>query len=600
MDINPLRTIPELFLDRVERTPDSEAFIHPTAKGWETETWLQIGERVRAVACGLRALGLEPEARCAILSGTRLEWILADLGVLCAGGATTTIYPGTGADECAYLLKDSDSRFVFAEDAKQLAKLVEKRAELPFVERVIILDGRHRHDHWVITLEELMDRGRELDARDHDAYERVARGVRSDALATLLYTSGTTGKPKGVELTHDCWVYESKAIEDMRILSKEDRHYLWLPLSHSFGKLIEVAQLRIGFSTAIDGNVDRMIENLAVIRPTFVCGVPRVFEKIHNRVVLAAGTGKMKERLVRGAFSLGVRVAHHRQDGEPVPTVLALEDAVADRLVFSKMRERFGGRLRFFISGSAPLSREVTEFFLAAKVLVLEGYGLTETSAASTGNVPQRFRLGSVGAPVPGTEIKIAEEDGEVLIRGRGVMRGYHNMPEATREVFTADGWLRTGDIGRLDADGFLFITDRKKDLIKTSTGKYVAPQEIEGKLKAICPLVGHVLVHGNNRNFVSALVTLDEDSVRAWARNTRDGASYAELTKDERVKASVQSCIDEMNVGLGNHQAIRKFAILTRDFSQDTGELTQSLKVKRKVIERENAELLDSFYGRV
>ncbi|HVZ36347.1 MAG TPA: long-chain fatty acid--CoA ligase, partial [Polyangiaceae bacterium] len=569
------QTVAEMFLERVARTPQREAYSHPTEAGWQALTWSAVGERVRAIASGLRALGLEPEQRCAILSTTRLEWILADLGVLCAGGATTTIYPASTVEECAFILADADCRYAFVEDGAQLAKLIECRTRLPQLRHVIRFGGEGSDDGWVITLAELMRRGRALDAREPEAYERIARSVRSDGLATLIYTSGTTGQPKGVELTHDAWVYVAEAVEAFGIVSADDRQYLWLPLAHAFGKAIELLQLRIGFSSAIDGDVGRLADNLSVVRPTYVCGVPRMFEKIYHRVLIAAQEeGKLKYQIFRMAFAVGRRAAALRHQGKPLPRALELADALADRLVFRKLRERFGGQLRFFICGGAALSREIVEFFHAAKVLVLEGYGLTESSAISCGNAPHRYRLGSVGLAMPGTEIKTATEDGEVLIRGRGVMRRYHNLPEATRAALTEDGWLRTGDIGRIDEDGFLFITDRKKDLIKTAHGKYVAPQALEGKLKASCPLISQVFAYGDNRSYVTALVTLDEEATRLWAKSKGlPGAPLAGLVESGEVRSFVQSSVDQVNRELARHEAIRRFAILGREFSQEAGE---------------------------
>lgn len=591
-----LRTVAELFLHRVESTPDAPAYLAPEGKGWRTFTWRELGERVRAIACGLRALGLEGEQRCAILSSTRLEWIAADFGILCAGGAVTTIYPSTTADDCAYILEDSEAAFVFAEGSEQLAKLASKRAELG-VKKVITLDGEPDGD-WVISLAELERLGRAQDERAPAQYEELARAVRPDALATLIYTSGTTGRPKGVELLHSCWVYEAEAIDRLGLLTPEDVQYLWLPLAHSFGKVLEVAQLRLGFVTAVDGRVERLVENLATIRPTFVAAVPRIFEKVHNKVVAGAVQGgAVKRALFEWAMGVGRKASARRQQGQPLGGLLALEHGLADRLVFSKLKERFGGRLRFFVSGSAPLARELAEFFHAAGVLILEGYGLTESSAATCVNLPHRNRFGTVGPVLPGTKLEIAS-DGEVLIRGPGVMRGYHKLPEATAEALDSEGWLHTGDIGEL-VDGFLRITDRKKDLIKTSGGKYVAPQSLEGRLKVLCPYVGQVVVHGDGRPYVTALLTLDEEAIRSWAKENGLGdLSPRELAGHERVRALLQTYVDRLNSALASYETVKRFAVLPKDLSLEEGELTPSLKVKRKVVEHKYRSLLDGLYG--
>ncbi|MFI5289391.1 MAG: AMP-dependent synthetase/ligase, partial [Polyangia bacterium] len=532
------RTVPELLLLRLAATPDREAFRAPTKSGWRTLSWREVGVTVREVACGLRALGLQAEERCAILSTTRVEWILVDLGILCAGGATTTIYPSNTAEECAYILSDSEAKVAFAEDLGQLAKLSAHRAELPKLGRVVLFDGEPPAEagDWVISLSELRDRGRGFHAAEPERFEEVARAVGPDALATLVYTSGTTGQPKGVELIHDCWAYEAEAIDALGLLGEDDLQYLWLPLSHVFGKVLEVAQLRIGFASAVDGRIDKLTENLAEVKPTFVAAVPRIFEKVRAKVVASAEASPLKARLFRWALSVGERVSKLRLDGKRPPLFLALQNELADRLVFSKLKARFGGRLRFFVSGSAPLSDEVARFFDATGILICEGYGLTESSAASFINLPDRRRFGTVGMPLPGTEVEIAD-DGEILIRSRGVMRGYHHLPEATTEALTQDGWLRTGDIGHLE-DGFLRITDRKKDLIKTSGGKYVAPQALEGKLKALCPYVSQVLVHGNNRNYCVALLTLDEEAARGWAHaQGLNGIPISELSRRDELR---------------------------------------------------------------
>ena len=587
-------TVPELLLERIKKTPDNEAFSYPDGAGWKAITWKQFGDHVREVAMGLRALGLQSEQRCAILSGTRYHWVVADLGILCGGGATTTIYPSNTPEESAYILLDSETHFVFAENDDQVKKLLNKRSELPHLTKVITFDGKASDDGWVITLEQLMAMGRSATQAE---FETASATVKGDSLATLIYTSGTTGKPKGVELTHDCWVFEGEGIDALGILKPDDVQYLWLPLSHSFGKVLEAAQLRIGFKSAIDGRVDKLIENLAVVRPTFVAAVPRIFEKVYNKVVgTAKADGGLKYKIFLWAIGVGREVSKLKQARAPVTGLLAIKNAIANRLVFSKLKERFGGRVKFFVSGSAPLSREMSEFFHAADILILEGYGLTESSAASFCNVPQSFQFGTVGPPLPGVQLKIAE-DGEILIKGRGVMRGYRNLPEASAET-KKDGWLYTGDIGEVLPGGLLRITDRKKDLIKTSGGKYVAPQSLEGKMKAICPYISQVVVHGNNRNFVTMLLTLDPEEIGRWARDNGVSGGYAEIVKDPKTNAMIKPFVDELNKGLAGYESVKKFAILPTDFSEAAGELTPSLKVKRKVVETKYKDVLDGFYA--
>jgi long-chain acyl-CoA synthetase len=594
------RSVPELFLARVGLTPDAEAFRHPAdGGGWRSLTWAETETRVRAVASGLRALGLEAEQVCAILSATRIEWILADYGILCAGGATSTIYPSTLAEDCAFILSDSGAIFVFAENAEQVLKLQSRRAELPALRHVFVLDGEPSADGWVMTLAQLEEKGRAWDAAHPGAFEETALAIRGGALATLIYTSGTTGRPKGVVLTHDCWLSQSLAIEQAGILDHPDPvQFFWLPLAHSFGKMIGTAQLRIGFPTAVDGRIDKIVENLAAIRPTFVCAVPRIFEKVHNRILQNAREGgAVKAAIFRWARGVGREVSRLRRAGRRPGAALAAQHAVADRLVFSKIRHLFGGRLHFFVSGSAPLSRDIAEFFDAMGVRILEGYGLTESSAATHCNLPGSARIGTVGPALPGIEVRIAE-DGEVLIRGPWIMSGYHGLPEQTRDALDPERWLHTGDVGLLDRDGFLTITDRKKDLIKTSGGKYVAPTELESRLKALSPFLAQVLVHGDRRNFVTALVTLDRDAIGNWAREHGLGAvSFEELTRRTEVRELVQRAFDKMNATLPRFATVKRFAILEAEFSEAAGEVTPSQKLKRKVIEQRYQDVLDGMY---
>jgi long-chain acyl-CoA synthetase len=585
------------FLDRVEKSADREAFRYPEGEGWTSVTWREAGDQVSRYAAGLMALGIEPEQRVGILSGTRYEWILADLAVMCAGAATTTVYPSTNGEDTAYILSDSESRVVFAEDDEQVAKLRERKAELPLVDKVVVIDGT-ADDDWVIDLEALGRLGDKYLADHPDAIREHADAIRPEQLATLIYTSGTTGRPKGVRLRHSSWVYEGEAIRSQDILSEDDLQFLWLPMAHSFGKVLLSTQMACGFATAVDGRIDKIIDNLAVVKPTFMGAAPRIFEKAHSRIVtMQAAEGGIKEKLFNQAFKVGLEVDRRKREGQPVPFLLGLQHGLFDKLVFSKVRERFGGRVRFFISGAAALNREVAEWFHAAGIVVLEGYGLTETSAGSFVNHPEQYKFGSVGHVFPGSEVKIAA-DGEVLVKGPGVMDGYHNLPEQTAESLK-DGWLHTGDIGELDEDGFLRITDRKKDLFKTSGGKYVAPSAIESQFKAICPYVSQFMVHGNERNYCVALVTLDPDQMADWAeRNGMEGKDYTEVVKSDQVRTMISEYVDQLNARLNRWETIKKFEILDHDLTVESGELTPSMKVKRKVVEDNNKSLLDSLYA--
>ncbi len=588
------QTVPEVLLHRVSATPNNTAYSYPAGSGWKTVSWKEFGDQVKQIAMGLKSLGLTPEQRVAILSGTRYEWIACDMGILCAAGATTTIYPSSLPEDCSYIVSDSDSVFAFAENDEQVKKLMSVKAAMPGLKKIIVIDGKASGDGFCITLQDLQELGKPSSQAD---YEATAKQAKNDGIATLIYTSGTTGKPKGVILTHDCWVYEGEGINEMKLLVPEDVQFLWLPLAHSFGKVLEVAQIVIGFHTAVDGRVDKLVENLGQVKPTFVAAVPRIFEKVYNKVVEGAKKGGgLKWSIFKWSIDIGKQVSKLRQAGQEPSGLLAMQNGIAQKLVFSKLQARFGGRLRYFVSGSAPLSREMAEFFHACNILILEGYGLTESSAASFVNRPSGFKFGTVGPPLPGTTLKI-ESDGEILIKGRSIMRGYHNKPEETAAKLK-DGWLYTGDIGELDEGGRLKITDRKKDLIKTSGGKYVAPQNIEGKFKMSCPYASNALVHGNNRNFCVMLIALDPEAIMEWAKGNGVNGGYDEVVKDPRTHALIKPFIQDLNKGLASYESIKNFAILPKDLTLDAGDLTPSLKVKRKAVETKYKDMIESFYA--
>jgi long-chain acyl-CoA synthetase len=586
------------FLDRVAKSPDAEAYRYPKGDGWESVTWQETGAQVERIAAGLLALGIEPEQRVGIASSTRFEWILADLANMCAGAATTTVYPSTNAADTAYILSDSECRVVFAEDDEQVAKLKEHKAELPHLLRVVTFDGA-TDDSWVIDLAQLAAMGDAYLAEHPDVIGASAKSIAPDQLATLIYTSGTTGRPKGVRLRHKSWVYEGAAIQVQDILHEDDLQFLWLPMAHSFGKVLLSTQLACGFATAIDGRVDKIVENLGIVKPTFMGAAPRIFEKAHARIITMQQTeGGPKEKIFNRAFKVGLEVEGLRRDGKPVPLRLRLQHAVFDRLVFSKIRDRFGGRVRFFISGAAALNQDIAQWFNAAGILILEGYGLTESSAGSFVNHPHDYKIGTVGPVLPGSEVKLGEGD-EILIKGPGVMDGYHNLPEETAKTLTDDGWLRTGDKGAIDADGFLTITGRIKDLFKTSGGKYIAPSAIESKFKAVCPYASQFMVFGNERNYCVALITLDPDAMVGWAEeNGMAGSSYTDVVTSDRVQQMVAGYVDELNTRLNRWETIKKWKILDHDLSIESGELTPSMKVKRNVVEENHQKQIAALYA--
>jgi len=593
----PAPSVARMFYDRVAATPHAEAFRHPAAGGWASVTWAQTEETVRTMAAGLLALGILPEQRVAVASATRIEWLYADLAIMCAGAATTAVYPSTVGEDVAYILADSGTRIVFAEDDTQVAKLRAERDHLPDVIRVVVFDGQ-ADGEWVLSLADLQALGAKHLVEKPSSVDEAVAAVEPEHLATLIYTSGTTGRPKGVELPHRCWTYIGAGAEALGILRPDDLHYLWLPLSHSFGKMLVAVQLQIGFPTAVDGRMDRIVDNLAVLRPTFMAGPPRIFEKVHAKVVQTVQEeGGIRLRLFDWAFGVGGQVSQARiQDRRPNPLVRA-QFTLADRLVLSKVRARLGGRIRFLVSGSAALSEDIAAWFHAAGLVVIEGYALTETGGGACIGSPEQPMFGVVGPPLVGSEIKLAT-DGEILIRGPLVMRGYHHLPDATSEVLAADGWFATGDIGEIDDAGRLRVTDRKKDLIKTSGGKFISPQAIEVMFKAVCPLASQMFVHAERRNYATALITRDPEALAQWARaQGLTATDYPSLAASPVVHAYVQSSIDELNGRLNRWETIKHFRILDHDLSVESDELTPSLKVKRKTMEATYGSLLDSMY---
>ncbi|MFK5689953.1 AMP-dependent synthetase/ligase [Ornithinimicrobium sp. LYQ92] len=591
-------SVGHLFRDRVAATPDADAFLYPDGESWPAISWSGTRDRAYALAAGLIELGVQPEERVALACSTRIEWVLVDLAVMCAGAATTTIYPTTLSGDVAFIITDSGSRVVVAEDDEQVAKVLEHRSELGDVLKIVVIDGVGDGGD-VISLAALEELGRARLEAEPGVVDARIDTLTADHLATIIYTSGTTGRPKGVRLPHSAWTYEGAAVDAVRILSQDDLQYLWLPLAHVFGKMLLVLPLQIGFPTAVDGRVDKIVANLAVVRPTFMGAAPRIFEKAYGRITTTvADEGGVKAKLFGWAAGVGTEVAQMRASGGEPKGLLKLKHGLADKLVLSKIRERFGGRIRFFISGSAALNHDIARWFDAMGLTIIEGYGLTESSAASIVNRPHpgANRIGTVGWPLPGTEVRLAE-DGELLMRGPGVMTGYHQNDEATAEALQ-DGWLATGDIAEIDDSGHVRITDRKKDLFKTSGGKYVAPSRIESLFKGTCPYASQLIVEGDGRNFVSALITLDPDAITGWAaKNGMAGDSYAQIVTSQAARDMVQGYVDQLNQQLARHEQVKHFHVLDHDLSIEEGDLTPSMKLKRRAVTQKYRAELDRFY---
>jgi long-chain acyl-CoA synthetase len=595
----PYRSIPDMFLQRVAATPDRDAFGHPAPddSGPVWLTWSQVAQRAKAIAAGLRGLGIDHEDRVAIISNTRIEWVIADLGIMCAGGATTTVYPTTDPEGTTFIVADSGSKVVIAENPAQAAKLA--GADLPAVTHVVLIDGQPDPAATPpqLTLADLEVQGTLALEREPDLVDRIVGEITPDRLATLIYTSGTTGQPKGVELLHAGWCWEAVAQAEVDLLQPTDLQYLWLPLSHSFGKTLLCGVVHVGVPTYVDGRLDRLVDLLGVVRPTLMCGAPRIFEKVYNAAVTNAQSSAVKAKIFAWAVRTGRRRVDLEQAGQPLPVGLRISYAIARKLVFSKLQARLGGRIRILVSGSAPLSKEIAAFFAAAGLPISEGYGLTEASAGNFVNRPGRLKIGTVGQPLGDLECRI-DSDGEILLRGVPVMRGYHNLPEETAAAFTPDGFFRTGDIGELDADGYLTITDRKKDLVKTSGGKYIAPSAIEGMFKALCPYTAQAVVIGQARNYCTMLVSLDPDGITAWAAGgPLAGRSYAEIVASPEVRALVEGYVEQLNAKLNRWETIKKVTVLPRELTIENGELTPSMKIKRNVVEANFAAEIDKMY---
>jgi long-chain acyl-CoA synthetase len=590
-------TLARMFWARVERRPSGPAQQIKQGGAWKTSSWNEVGEFVREVALGLLALGRKKDEAVGILSSSRAEWVQADFAIFSAGCRTIPIYPSYPPDLIQYIVNDADIKTLIVEDPGQLAKVMEGRGTMPGLEQLVVIQGYEGQEPSVLTWDALRRRGRDgQDKLKSELAGRVADG-RPEDIATIVYTSGTTGPPKGVVQTHGNHMATLRSSEQTLRVAEGDVHLLFLPLAHSFGRLESFVGVYRGLTTAFAESIDKLGQNLPEVRPHFICSVPRVFEKVYASVMTKAEAGSpVKKKIFHWAVGVGKQVSQLKQARKPVPAGLGVQYRIADKLVFSKMQAALGGRLRFAVSGGAPLAREIAEFFHAAGILILEGYGLTETCPSLTFNRLDNFKFGSVGQAQPGVELRIAP-DGEILGRGANIAQGYFKKPEASAEVFLPDGWFATGDIGTIDSEGFLFITDRKKDLIVTAGGINIAPQNIENLLKGD-PFISQAMVHGDKRPYPVALITLNPEELAKFAREqgiiVTDPAT---LAKHPKIVERVSRSIEERNAGLQSYAKIKKFAILPGDFTIDNGFLTPTLKVKRKIITETNKALLDSLY---
>ena len=590
-----------LFWERVSESGERTAQRVKIDGAWRDVSWRALGEEVREVALGLIALGRQPGDAVGLLSQTRGEWVRADFAILSMGGVTIPVYATYPPETLAYIVRDSETRTLFVEDKQQLRKALAALAEMPSLEDVVLIHGSAREAGEidsrlrVLDWEALRALGRGVHLTG--ALEQRLEAVKPESVATIVYTSGTTGFPKGVVQTHANHLATLDMIAHRSGIREGDVHLLFLPLAHSFARMESFVGIRLGLTTAFAESLERLPENLREVSPDFLCSVPRVFEKVYAKILSGvAAAPPVRQRIFQWAMSVGRRASRLAQEGRPLPAGLRAQKTLADRLVFRKLRAALGGRLRFCVSGGAPLAPEIAEFFHAAGILILEGYGLTETCPILASNHPDAFKFGTVGRPFQGIEVKIAE-DGEIVVRGPNIAGGYYRKQAETAAVFGPEGWFHTGDVGEIDRDGFLRITDRKKDLIKTSGGSYVAPQHIENLLKGD-PFVSQALVEGDRRPFPVALITLNPDELAKLARDRGLGdKSQAELVRHPVVMERVRRTVDGVNAHLASYAQVKRFAVLPDDFTQDGGELTPTMKVKRRDVRTKYADLLESLY---
>ncbi len=571
--------------ERASSASAKEILRFPEDGSWRGYTWAQLAERVRSVAAGLIDLGVQPGDRVALMAGTTVDWTLADLAILAVGGVTVPIYETSSVDQCAWILSDSGATLAIVGEADHAKTIDAARQSATTLREVFVLaDG---------GLDAIAERGTG-DLADQVA-ERAA-AVDADDLATLIYTSGTTGNPKGCELTHRNLLFAARQGEvnlQKMVGSDDDSTLLFLPLAHVFARMVQFLCLEADVTLGYARGIDQLSEDLQSFRPTFLLSVPRVFEKVFNGAQRKAEGAKAK------VFDFAVSTAQEWSEaftrGEDPGLVTNVKRGIADRLVYSKLRDALGGRVSYCVSGGAPLAPHLAHFFHAAGITILEGYGLTETSAPATVNTPENMKIGTVGQPLPGVEIRIAE-DGEVLIRGDNVLRGYFNNEQATRDAITEDGWFRSGDLGEIDNQGFVKITGRKKEIIVTAGGKNVAPAVLEERLKSH-RLVSQAMVVGDNRPFIGGLITLDAEELQAFAKDKGLSGSVAELSKSPEVQEEIARAVDHANAAVSKAESIRKVVILERDFSEDENEMTPTMKLRRRNIQENFSAEIEGLY---
>ena len=582
VEVDPARNLTSHLWEQAVRQGEGHILRYPdpATGGWAGLSWTQLADRVRAVAAGLIAAGIEPGDRVALMSATRVEWTIADLAILSAGAVTVPVYETSSAEQCAWILSDSGAKIAIAEQADHTKKLDAARDQATELGEIfVICDG---------GLDMLAERA---SAEHHARVRDRAATPGQDDLATIVYTSGTGGRPKGCMITHGnlLWIACQSGSVLRQLLGEEDSTLLFLPLAHVFARLIQFMCLESDVTIGYARSVKTIGEDIASFRPTFLLAVPRVFEKVFSTAQRNATGPKAK------VFDFAVRTSKESSSAARPGLVTSVRHAVADRLVYAKLRAALGGRLRHCVSGGAPLAPHLALFFHAAGITILEGYGLTETTAPATVNTPDRLRLGTVGTPLPGVEIAIAD-DGEILIRGRNVFAGYYSNDAATEQAFEAGGWLRSGDLGELDDGGFLRVTGRKKEIIVTAAGKNVAPSVLEERLKEH-RLVSQAMVVGDDRPFVGCLITLEPDELAAFAAERGLSGSAAELWESDAVQAEIAKAVEHANAAVSRAESIRRWTVLPRDLSLDEDELTPKGSLRRAVVSAHFSDEIESLY---
>jgi long-chain acyl-CoA synthetase len=585
------RTIADLLPKAVEQYGPQVAVRYKEGDQWVGKTFSEVGEIVRPLAFGLVTLGIEKGDRVAILGNTRPEWTYFDFAALSAGATVVPIYQTNSPEECRYVLENSDSKVVVVEDAEQLEKVRAVRDQLPQLEHIVLMTGSAED---AISMEDLAAKG---GGGDDAAWKTLYEAVTPEDICTFIYTSGTTGPPKGCVISHGNYRAMLDMVRETSVIEEGDVSYLYLPLAHSFALLIQLGSYDLGTTIAYwERDPLKILPNLAELKPSYFPSVPRIFEKIYTAATSAIEKeGGLKKGIFDWAIKVGKKMRETERAGRKPGFLLQRQYDFADKKVLSKIRGLFGGNLRLAVSGAAPINPEILHFFDAAGVLVLEGWGMTETSTAATISSPDDFKVGTIGKPFPGCEVKIAD-DGEILVKGPNVFQGYHKNPEATAETIV-DGWLHTGDIGEIDSEGFIKITGRKKDIIITAGGKNITPANLEAEIKQH-PLVSQCVVVGDRRPYLVALVTLDPEEAVKYAQENDLPEDPAQLAQNPDVKADVEAHVEKINQNFARVEQVKKIAILSHDLSQESGELTPTLKVKRAVVAQKHEDAIEQLYA--